>query len=251
MNKTTTDDRLVDVFRNLEERPDYLIKNIEKKIAIISTPRCGSSMFCDVLYNTGNYGNPKEWFNPLYFSIYCRLFNQKTFDFQNYLDFILNKTTSLNGIFAANFHVDQYQNLLRNHRIDLFKLDFDRVYYLSRRDKLGQALSLTKAIITDQWRFDSKEVKEPPKALTKSQVFDKLLFISKLEEFYESNMKKYVDAEYVYEDFINLDQTHVFEKVMSECGASNQAFKWSTTIQKQSGDKSLEELRALKIYLGC
>ena len=42
MNKTTTDDRLVDVFRNLEERPDYLIKNIEKKIAIISTPRCGS-----------------------------------------------------------------------------------------------------------------------------------------------------------------------------------------------------------------
>lgn len=90
------------------------------------------------------------------------MFNHKAFNFQNYLDFVLKKTTSLNGIFAVNFHVDQYQNLLRNHRIDLFKLNFDRVYYLSRRDKLGQALSLTKAIITDQWRFVSKEVTESP-----------------------------------------------------------------------------------------
>lgn len=249
-NKTTYD-RLSGVFSRLIERPDFSVNEIRMKVAIISTPRCGSSMFCDVLYNTGNFGEPKEWFNPLYFHIFSQLIKQQKFSYEEYIDFIFRKTTSLNGVFAVNFHVDQYESLLMKHHIDLFDLDFDKIYYLKRRDKLAQAMSLTKAILTRRWHADDKIVKDIPKVIPRESILKQLLFIAKSESFYEHKMQKYADDEFFYEDYACIDTTSVFEKVITDCDITIHDRKWNTSLQKLSDDKGFDELQGLKDYLGC
>ena len=94
MKVITTEERLIDIFSDIDKHPDFPIKEITKKVAIVSTPRCGSSMFCDVLRNTDRVGDPKEWINKRYLSAYSRYFgiNIKDVDFSKYLDFIFRKT---------------------------------------------------------------------------------------------------------------------------------------------------------------
>lgn len=250
MSNKTTDEILVDIFRDLDGRADFPIDEIKKKIAIISTPRCGSSMFCDVLKNTKQCGDPKEWFNHRYFSAYGRFHKIQELNFKTYLDFILKKTTSKNGIFSVNFHVDQYQHLLTNFRIDPLKLGFDYFYYLNRRDKLAQALSLTKALITDQWTSDTKAVNDLPTAIPRTKVLEQLLFISRSEDFYQSNLQKYVTHEYSYEDFKCPNDTNIFSQVLAECGIPNFPGKWETSMRQQSGSGGTSHLDAIKKYLG-
>ena len=72
MKVITTEERLIDIFSDIDKHPDFPIKEITKKVAIVSTPRCGSSMFCDVLRNTDRVGDPKEWINKRYLSAYSK-----------------------------------------------------------------------------------------------------------------------------------------------------------------------------------
>jgi hypothetical protein len=48
-----------------------------KKNALISTPRCGSSFFSNIIKNTGHCGYPAEWINPRKVSVYGKIFGLK------------------------------------------------------------------------------------------------------------------------------------------------------------------------------
>ena len=251
MNAPTLDEVITSRFRELEARPVFPREQIRKKIAIISTPRCGSSLFCNVLLNTGMFGNPLEWFNPRFVAGYKHFFKLEQVNLHTYLDFILKKTTSPNGVFSVKFHVSHYHKLMDTCNYDLFSLNFDRVYYLSRRDKLAQAVSLHRALLTDQWTSTTREVDELPEKTSRSSVLQQLLYIGNSEDFYESHLESHVDGTYYYEDYRNLTETNIFNQVMSDCGISGDDFNWETSLAQQSDSVSQDELRAMKKYLGC
>lgn len=249
MKQKTTDDMLVDVFSDLDKRPDFPVKEIRKKVAFVSTPRCGSSMFCDILLKTGMVGDPKEWINIRYLNAYAKYLG-KRLTISQYLDFIFRKTTSSNGIFSINFHVDQYLRMLGNNKFDVFTLNFDKSYYLYRKEKIDQAYSLAKAIITDQWSANAGPVNNAQEImLGKRAMLESLLLIGEWEEYYHNVMKTRIDREYFYEDFSSLDTTSAFTEVLADLGISNLKQSWTTSLVRQRNDQDLSEIASLKEYL--
>jgi len=91
MTTKTTDELLFDIFDKLKGKDDFPARSVRKRVAIISTPRCGSSMFCDVLRNTEYFGDPKEWINMRYVSAYAKLFDVKKIDINGYFDFLMQR----------------------------------------------------------------------------------------------------------------------------------------------------------------
>ena len=133
----TTEQRLLNRFKQLNERADS--KNVDKSILIISTPRCGSTLYCDVLSDLNMIGQCKEWFNMRYISAYATFKGISNINFQEYLHFLKLKTTNNTGVFSVNVHVEQYIDLLK-HNLDIAELGFDCVVYLSRKNKIAQAV---------------------------------------------------------------------------------------------------------------
>ncbi|HUN22194.1 MAG TPA: Stf0 family sulfotransferase [Anaerolineales bacterium] len=153
---------------------NFILSNSEKSIFICSTGRSGSSFFIDLMYNTGYLGYPKE-----YFGNQRRIIRQeetKTKTFSDYLDFLNTNALTENKIFSSKLFPDDLQdikeNLLNagfsqwNNTSDFQILEqfSPKVYFiwLTRRNKIKQALSLYRSFATNQWRYTetSKEKKQ-------------------------------------------------------------------------------------------
>jgi LPS sulfotransferase NodH len=244
----TTEEKLYEVFSNLDRRPDFPVEKIRKKIAIVSTPRCGSTMFCDTLKNTGMMGFPKEWINMRYILAYSQYFNTKNIDLDQYLDFIYRKTTSSNGIFSINFHVEQHIEMLK-HKFDVFSLNFDKSYYLYRKEKIDQAYSLARASISDQWSASTKASHEIEGDIGHNKILQALIHICDSEKYYEQNIKSSIDNEYYYEDFSLLKSTNAFSEIFEDLELDIPTTTLSTSMKKQSEKEGSLELKQFKKYL--
>ncbi len=97
MKLGTTDELLMDLFSDLDGRPDFPVKDIRKKVALVSTPRCGSSMFCDILKRTEKVGDPREWINPRYVEAYGKYFGLNNIDLGQYLEVRHTDVCSVRG----------------------------------------------------------------------------------------------------------------------------------------------------------
>lgn len=221
-----------------------------KKVAIISTPRCGSTFFCESLASTGSFGYPAEWMNPRYINAYIRTCKPKTANLAEYLRFIADRTMSPNGIFSVNFHVDQYI-YWQKRGIDLLTLNFDKIYRLQRKDKLAQALSYAKAIATDQWRStDHPPEDRPVSRITTAMIIGALHQISVWDEFYDSHLARLVHKSYWYEDY--LADSSYFCDALRDCGIEPKGindFSCSVKIQRVTSDQTI--ISDLEKYLGC
>ena len=248
MHAKTTDEKLLDIFSDLDKTPDYPIEKIIKKIAIISTPRCGSSMFCNVLHRTQKFGYPTEYFNMSYINAYAIFFQKKNIHLDQYLDFIYRKTTSSNGIFTINFHVSQYIEMLKQN-FNLMSLKFDRVCYLARKDKIEQAYSYAKAKLTGQWGVDTKPTQPLEGTIKREIILQALLHIVSSESYYENNLKPYVDKTYFYEDFSDLKNTTIFSEVLTDSNIIDFEPTWITSFKKQRNKQTLSEIAAFKEYI--
>jgi len=245
------DESLLLMFSELDKRSDFPIKNIKKKLALISTPRCGSNLFCDVLFNTQQVGYPNEWISTRFIQAYANFFNiNGSVSFNEYFNFVLRKTTGDNGIFSIKFHISQHQErLLQN--INIFDLNFDNIYYLYRKEKMEQAYSLSKGSITDQWRSDVRAEKELPETIDKLKLLDSLNTLMKSENFYKEKISKRrkIQAEFCYEEFSLLDTTTAFHQVFSDLGISDIPTSWSLKLKKQRTEKDLKDLEDFLNYI--
>lgn len=152
-------------------------------------------------------------------------------------------------MFSINFHVSQYTDLLKRN-IDILDVDFDKIYFLSGRDKLAQVYSLAKGTLTDQWAVASKVSDEFDCAqVRKSLVIKALLDITASEEYFEENLKMYCDREVVYEEFQNFQNTEVFQTVFLDCNLESE-FHRETFLKKQTNANDQTAINNLKQYLG-
>ncbi len=97
-----------DVFADIINRPEG--PQPKRKVAIISTPRCGSSFFCLSLANTGKFGYPMEWMGTDWIAGYARRFGINKVDLRKYIRFIQSRTTSSNGLFSMNIHTHHHSH---------------------------------------------------------------------------------------------------------------------------------------------
>lgn len=133
---------------------------------VAATYRSGSTLLCESLAVTGLAGDPKEYFHRL---------NDTPLAQEDYLEFVrhtIRETATPNGVFGAKFlwhHVaylcdkvrefPEFRDRCLSSRETLAAL-FSNPHYIriTRRDKLGQAISMAKARQTGVFhQFEGKE----------------------------------------------------------------------------------------------
>jgi trehalose 2-sulfotransferase len=132
---------------------------------ICSTPRTGSQFLCEILKTTGLLGTPEEYFQRDHCSLLFERFG--AFDYETYLNKVLGQTSTPNGVFGAKVMGGPYlEDFFRQLRALPSQMGSQgsnpefaaelfpglRYIWLTRRDKLRQAISLSKALQTGVWQ---------------------------------------------------------------------------------------------------
>jgi glutamate-1-semialdehyde 2,1-aminomutase len=116
--------------------------------AVCATPRSGSSLLCELLCNTGLAGAPTEFFDRETYDAFCKAWGVT--GPEGYLEELLRRKTGPNGVFGFKIHWDQYLEFFPN--TDLRRVFPGlRMVLMRREDRLGQALSFSRAAQTGQW----------------------------------------------------------------------------------------------------
>lgn len=222
-----------------------------KKIAIISTPRCGSTFICESLSKSGKFGDPSEWLNPRRMAVYARYFGFSQLHLQNYLEFVMARTVTENGIFTLNFHIDQYM-YWKDQNFDPLSLGFDHIIYLYRRDKVAQAYSYAKALVTDQWRSTMEPIQTVEASkISNLQILNALNMQCIWDEIYANHLAQYVRTTFCYEEVVNKPAEY-FHDILMACGIDHDdicIFNSGLEVQRREEDQArIEEFHR---YLGC
>lgn len=243
--RSNQDDLLQALFARLDMVQRDNAKSI-RKIAIFSTPRSGSTYFCNALSNTQKMGEPLEWFNNRFLENYRSYFKKKDFKLADYVDFIFTKTSSDSGTFSTKILVEQYLYFLNEYKFDLLSLNFDEIILVDRRDKIAQAYSYSKALATDQWSsLATSFVKLNPVDIKNSSILNSLYHIASWEEFFESHLSNKINFKYTYEDFTK-SKNFPLEvlKDLKISVASKESFKFD--LQKQTTQDDLLRVKEFR-----
>jgi LPS sulfotransferase NodH len=111
-------------------------------------PRSGSSLLCELLAATEMAGAPTEFFDLNQMNEFRRIWGSTTLD--EYLDALLAKKTSPNGIFGIKAHYHQLARVLKDVELDAWLPNLHLVY-IRRKDHVRQAVSFALATQTEQW----------------------------------------------------------------------------------------------------
>jgi LPS sulfotransferase NodH len=123
---------------------------------ICTLPRSGSWLLSEALERTGIAGRPREYFEPKLFEKHSNA------TYAEAVSRIIRTGTTNNGVFGAKFHWYQFEyapRVVRTHDDSdtpvplLMAARFPNLRYiwLTRRDKVRQAVSYYRAIKTGQW----------------------------------------------------------------------------------------------------
>ena len=132
-------------------------------LVIFSTPRCGSTYFCNLLH-ANDFCIPHEYFQlEQYLPTLARRWgciSNGILDKKNYIQSLCSKRTKKNGWLGVNLHSHHIKTF------EDFKVHFPKnttFYYiqLMRKDILEQAVSYEIAEQTGQWTSFFKKRKEP------------------------------------------------------------------------------------------
>ena len=247
MSQKTTDEILFGIMAELDSRDPEPKQNLQKKIMILSTPRSGSTLFCDTLNRTELLGECREWFNLRYIGAYARIKNVTSINFQEYFDFIVSRTLRGSGTFVVNMHIDQYQSLIQQ-KLDPLGFSFDHVFYINRKNKLRQAVSLARAWQTDQWGADVKAMKETNEPPNNALISQALFMLLNGEQFYKENLKKLVSLEFDYEIFQDLNNQNGLPKLFDALGV-NVDTDYKTEMKQQSDASSEKSVTDFLRYI--
>ncbi|MGF1461052.1 MAG: Stf0 family sulfotransferase [Leptolyngbyaceae cyanobacterium] len=135
---------------------------IKKSFIVCSTGRSGSKLLCQTLASFGNCGYPKEYLHA--HNLAGVLAPQSQLSFHEYYLSILEKGTTVNGIFGVKIHWHHFKDFLAvtrqhlprladQHDMEIIRDLFPNVCFIhiSRKDTLRQAVSTCLAHQTDVW----------------------------------------------------------------------------------------------------
>jgi LPS sulfotransferase NodH len=167
---------------------------------VCALPRSGSSLLCELLARTELAGAPSEFFDHNQMNEFRRVWRIDTLD--DYLDALLAKKTSPNGVFGCKVHYHQLVDALGGRHVGTVFPNLHLVY-ISRRDRVRQAVSFAKASQTEQWTSQHDPPVEPP-AYDAGQIRSLLDWIEREEVAWERYFTKRAAPLHrvVYEEFV-------------------------------------------------
>jgi LPS sulfotransferase NodH len=145
----------------IDERLDFNhFGPLRRSYIVASSYRCGSQYLCWRLWQTGLLGAPSEVLNPT--SELRVLMNRfKASSPSDYIAKLLARRTSKNGVFGMKAHFHHFEAFLKEYPALLEALSPVTYIYISRRDKVAQAVSMAKALQTDWWTSRMEEGPRP------------------------------------------------------------------------------------------
>jgi LPS sulfotransferase NodH len=135
--------------RQFDAINDFLTVPVTKKVALCTTPRCGSHFLGHQMYAMGAFGYPLEYLNPGNWQVW----EQRAGSLDT-LDFIKSVRTGPNGLFSVKLHHEHLQAFLKQEQAPLEY----KFIHLCRRDLTKQAISFARAQQTGAWISDMPEV---------------------------------------------------------------------------------------------
>jgi LPS sulfotransferase NodH len=195
---------------------------------VCTLPRSGSWLLCESLEQTRIAGRPREYFEP-------KLFEKKPeARYPEELARIIRAGTTKNGVFGVKFHWYQFEYMSqiiapdRRAEVSIPCLVAEqfanlRYVWLTRRDKVRQAVSYFRASKTGQWwKIPGVNTDDDDPATPKFD-FDRIRYLEQLLVNGEAKWQKYFE-EYdidplvlVYEEFSDDHESAVLE-VLSYLG---------------------------------
>jgi len=221
--------RHIELFQQLADTPSAPLSSIEKGLLVLSTPRSGSTLFCDKLSRTGKIGLCEEWFNLGYMKAYIKALHLDHFDIREYLRFVAQKTVGTTGVFAVHAHTFQLMKQDELSNIKLSNMHFDFKVYIQRIDYAAQVVSMAVAEKTQQWRCDEKPISAN---VTLHDCYEAKQRLDNNLQAYHDVYARHIDATYVYESFSEPGHTDSFNDVLVALGKTPCA-RFSTTLVKQ------------------
>jgi trehalose 2-sulfotransferase len=125
---------------------------------IASTPRCGGTYLSHRLWSTGAMGAPIEYFGYEY-TMPQMIVRLGVGGLLDYVDRILERRTSPNGIFG--FHIHWHNFVFAATSGAFVRMPGLRVIHIERTDRLAQAVSHVKALQTGQWAAGHRAAGSP------------------------------------------------------------------------------------------
>ena len=222
---------------------------------ICGTARSGSTFFSTALCQTGVAGNPDEYFESADFSRWCDRWGVVTFE--EYLARSLKEATTPNGVCGVKIHRDGFlEHFIHNvgelpqykgRGLSAAELAADifpdlNYIWLTRRNKVRQAVSLWKASQTQQWVWKKQAGSPPPAAYDFKKIDAQMQMMvrseAEWEEYFTSAGIKPLTV--VYEDFVQ-EYDETLWLVLRYLGVDGQTEgKWprASWMRKQADDES-------------
>ena len=193
---------------------------LRKSYIIASSARSGSNFLSSLLWHTGVLGAPCEYLNPN-FEMHTMMNRLKASSPADYLARLLECRTSRNGIFGLKSHFHNFEAFLKGYPGFLKAIAPVAYVYISREDKVAQAVSMAKAYQTAAWTAAMKGNRRTPR-------YDRALITKCLEEIGQQELSwlKWFDAHDIepftvtYED-LAADPEAVVDDIVEFLGAEN------------------------------
>ena len=211
-------------------------------------------MLCEALRNTGLAGNPDEYFGPMH----VKRWNErwKTKSKADYLDKVMDQARGENGVLGIQVMHLYWQNVIEFLRDatnlaayaenELLNQCFPdlRYIWITRRDKVRQAISWTKFLQGTAWYWEDEKPQKIEKPEFKPEVIREFIIQTAAHEtswqeyFRQNQIQPYID---VYEDFVTSYETTA-KKIVEYLGVPRQEeIVFETRHLKKQADKLTEE----------
>lgn len=159
--KIQTEDFSQGQILNQEKYDIQPFKAPKYRYLILSSQRTGSNYLCRRLCNLENrFGLPSEYLHPIAVRSFSeRLVAKSSRSLDAYMFALERVRTTSDGWFGVKVQPQQLLSLVRGEadEVNTFVERFDRLVLMTRRDKLGQAVSGAIAQVTGKWFGDGKE----------------------------------------------------------------------------------------------
>jgi trehalose 2-sulfotransferase len=187
---------------------------------ICATPRSGSTLLCEALRNTGLAGNPDEYFGPMHIRRWDEAW--KTKSKAQYLGNVIDRSKGRNGVFGIKVmrvywknvidFLREATNLAEYSENELLTQCFPglRYIWITRRDKVRQAISWMKFLQGSAWYWEDDQPQEIESLEFRPEVIREFILQTTrhetawLEFFGRNEIQPYI---VVYEDFVTTYET--------------------------------------------